>query len=216
MKGTAIRYSADELAWIKACCDLPRAELHALFIQIWQRPEVTVDNLKSLCTRRGWKTGRTGQFHADQVAYNKGKKGYHAPGSEKGWFRKGQQTHNYRGPGHERIDSKDGYVVMIVYQVNPWTGAATRPVLKHRYLWEQVNGPVPKGMRLKCLDGDKTNTDPSNWKAIPHGMAPRLNGIHGRAYDKAPADLKPTIMAIAQLEHQARELRKAKKEAKHG
>ena len=70
--------------------------------------------------------------------------------------------------------------------------------------------PLPQGMCLKCLDGDKTNTDPSNWKAIPRALLPRLNGRFGRDYDAAPAELKPTILAIAELEHQARTVRKGK------
>ncbi|MHC2297885.1 hypothetical protein [Rhizobium mongolense] len=37
--------------------------------------------------------------------------------------------------GHERVDSKDGYIVTIVDEENPWTGAKTRPVHKHRWLW---------------------------------------------------------------------------------
>jgi hypothetical protein len=40
---------------------------------------------------------------------------------------------------------------------------------------------------------------------IPVGMLPRLNNQWGREYDKAPAELKPTIMAVAKLEHRIRE-----------
>ncbi|UFF43090.1 HNH endonuclease [Pseudosulfitobacter pseudonitzschiae] len=93
---------------------------------------------------------------------------------------------------------------MIVAETNPWTGAKTRPVHKHRWLWEQQNGPVPKGMVLKCLDGDKTNTDPSNWEPIPQALLPRLNGRFGRGYDAAPAEIKPTLLATAKLEHAVR------------
>jgi hypothetical protein len=143
------------------------------------------------------------------VPPNKGRKGYSAPGSEKGWFKKGGIPHTARGVGHESVDD-EGYVWMIVAERNPHTGAATRRVMKHRWLWEQAHGPVPEGHRLKCLDGDKQNTAPSNWEAIPHAMAPRLNGRFGRGYDQAPAELKPTIMAIAKLEHKARELKGAK------
>lgn len=215
MKGAWIEYTDDELAWIKACSDLPRTELHALFVQIFNRPEISIDNLKSLCQRRGWKTGRTGCFFKGQTSHNKGKKGTFAPGSEKGWFRKGQEPHNTHYLGHERL-SKDGYVEVSVAERNPHTGYGRRYVQKHRWLWEQLHGQVPEGMRLKCLDGDKSNTDPSNWEAVPMALAPRLNGKYGRGYDTAPSDLKPTIMAIAKLEHQARELRRGKKEAKHG
>jgi hypothetical protein len=205
MKGARISYSADELAWIKACCDLPRRELHALFVQIWKRPDVSQANLTALCKRQGWLTGRTGRFVKGQVPPNAGKKGICAAGSEKGWFPKGNRPHTWRGAGHESIDNRDGYVWLIVNETNPYTGAPTRRVQKHKWLWEKAHGPVPKGHVLKCLDGDKTNCAPSNWEAIPMALLPRLNGRSGRDYDSAPAELKPLILATAKLEHAARE-----------
>lgn len=208
MKGARISYSELELNWIKACCDLPRAEMHALFVQVFGRTDVSVDNLKALCVRKGWKTGRSGRFTKGQISHNAGKKGLRYAGSEKAWFKKGQIPHTWRGPGHESIDNKDGYVWLIVAETNPYTGAATRRVLKHKWLWEQANGPVPKGHVLKCLDGDKTNCDPSNWECIPQALLPRLNGRFGRNYDSAPPELRPLILATAKLEHAAREARK--------
>jgi hypothetical protein len=77
----------------------------------------------------------------------------------------------------------------------------------HRIEWEKLNGPVPEGMVLKCK-GDPLNTDPSNWELIPRGLLPRLNGRFGRGYDEAPADLKPTIMAVAKLEHRLSETKR--------
>lgn len=73
----------------------------------------------------------------------------------------------------------------------------------HLLNWEQQHGPVPKGMCLKCL-GERRNTDPSNWELVPRALLPRLNGKSGRRYDHAPAELKPTIMAVAKLEHRLR------------
>ena len=207
MKGRWVTYSDRELAWIKACADLPRAELHQLFVQIFNRPEITIDNLKSLCQRKGWKTGRTGCFAKGQTPVNKGKPMPYHPNSAATRFKKGRLPHNTNHIGHERL-SKDGYVEISVAEVNPHTGADRRYVHKHRLLWEQANGKIPEGHRLKCLDGNKQNTDPSNWEALPMALAPRLNGRFGRGYDTAPPELKPTILAIAKLEHAARIKRK--------
>lgn len=209
MKGRRIDYSDEELGWIKACADMDRKEMHALFVQIYDRPDVSLSNLNSLCKRKGWLTGRTGQFVKGQKRPdNPSRKGFAPPGCEKGWFRKGHVPHTARGAGHESIDPKDGYVWMIVDETNPHTGAQTRRVLKHHWLWEKANGPVPDGHALKCLDGNRLNTDPSNWEAVPRGLLPRLNGRFGRDYDQAPDELKPTILAIAKLEHRAREVGK--------
>lgn len=209
MKGRAISYSAEELAWIKAHCDLTRRALHREFTERFDRPDVTVENIKALCSRNGWKTGRTGQFRKGQAPANKGKAMPFNANSARTRFKKGNRPHTWRGAGHERIDEKDGYVILIVDEPNPWTGAPTRPVLKHRYLWEKVNGPLPEGYCLKCLDGDKTNTDPSNWEAIPRALLPRLNGRFGRDFDNAPLELRPLILQTARLEHEAREARKS-------
>lgn len=207
MTRRVVRYSDEELNWIKACADLPRREMHHIFVVAFGREDVLLRDLVSLCERRGWKTGRSGQFEKGSVPANKGKRGWVAPGSEKGWFKKGQRPVNKAAIGHEMID-RDGYVQICVEQPNPWTGAATRMIHKHRWLWEKKHGPVPAGHRLKCLDGNKENTDPANWEAIPMALAPRLNGKFGRGYDTAPSDLKPLILATAKLEHAVRAARR--------
>lgn len=214
MKGRAISYLPQELAWIEARKEMPRRELWELFCAFWQRDDVSLHNFKALCKRHGFMTGRTGRFVPGQEAHNKGKPfaGARHPNCIGSQFKKGNVPHTYRGAGHERIDSNDGYVVMIVDEENPWTGAKTRPVLKHRWLWEQANGPLPEGHALKCLDGDRTNTDPSNWTAVPRAMLPRLSGGKvGVHYDSAPAELKPAIMAVARLDHASREAARGRK-----
>jgi len=207
MKGRRIDYIPEELAWIEARKDWPRRQLHSGFCFMFGRKDVNFGAFKNLCWRKGWFTGRTGHFDAGQTPANKGKKMPYNPKSAATRFKKGQEPHNTKFLGHERL-SKDGYVEISVEETNPHTGYHRRYVLKHRWLWEQANGPVPEGHRLKCLDGDKTNTDPSNWEPLPYAMAPLLNGIHGRGYDAAPAELKPTILAIAKLQHKARQVRR--------
>ncbi|MGD9862561.1 MAG: HNH endonuclease [Pseudodonghicola sp.] len=209
MKGSWIQYSAEELAWIEARKHLPRRQLHADFCLRWGRDDVSMDNLKGLCTRKGWGTGRTGCFEPGQIPPNKGHKGYCAPGSEKGWFKKGARHGKaralYKPIGTERL-SKDGYLERKVHDEMP---LQSRWRAVHLIRWEEVNGPLPERHCLKCIDGDKTNTDPDNWACIPRALLPKLNARwSGVAYDDAPAELKPTILAAARLHHAARELRK--------
>ena len=209
MKGQSIAYSPEELAWIKAHSGQPRKDLHAAFQTRFDRTDVSKDAIKALCTRKGWKTGRSGRFVKGQVSITKGMKMPFNPNSARTQFKKGVLPHNHRGPGHERICPKDGYVTLIVAEQNPWTGAKTRPVLKHRWLWEKANGPIPNGHVLKCLDGDKTNCDPENWELVSQSMLPRLaGGRHGKGYDDHTPELRPTVLAIAKLEDKAREARR--------
>lgn len=203
MKGRAISYNAHERTWIKANATRSRREAHHDFCLIFDRPDVSFTNFKQLCKRNGWLTGRTGHFTAGGVAHNKGKKMPFNANSARTQFKRGQLPPNAKYLGHERV-SKDGYVEISIAETNPHTGFKRRYVLKHRHLWQQINGPVPEGSALKCLDGNKTNCDPSNWACIPRAMLPRLNGRFGRDYDTAPAELKPIIMKVATLEHKAR------------
>lgn len=118
-------------------------------------------------------------------------------------FKPGSAPANRVPIGSERVVA--GYVEIKVDEPNPHTGHSTRFVQKHVWLWKKINGPVPRGHCLKSLDGNKLNTDPENWIAIPRALLPRLNGRFGRNYDTAPAELQPAILAIARLEHAARE-----------
>lgn len=207
MKGRAIPYSADELAWIEAHKKLVRREAHAKFCRKFGRDDVPFEAYNALCKRKGWLTGRTGRFDPGHLPANKGKKMPYNENSARNHFKPGHLPHNTRYAGHERL-SPEGYVEVSVEETNPHTGFERRYVQKHRWLWEKINGPVPEGHALKCLDGNKQNTDPSNWEPIPRAMLPRLNGRFGRDYDHAPDELKPTIMAVAKLEHAAREARR--------
>lgn len=217
MKGHPITYTAAEMEWLEANRSMVISDYHREFAAMSGRDDVSLKNLHSLRKRKGWRTGRTGCFAKGAAPHNKGVpcppgKGGRHPNARATQFKKGNVSHTFRGAGHERIDTKDGYVVLIVDEVNPWTGGRTRPVHKHVYLWTQMNGPVPEGHVLKCLDGNKLNTDPSNWEAIPRGVLPRLNGgkaTRVMAYDSAPAELKPALLAIAKIDQKIKDKRGA-------
>jgi hypothetical protein len=206
MKGKPIDLCDQELAWIEAHHDWSRQDLHRGFCARYMRTDVSLSNLASLCKRKGWLTGRTGCFAPGQAPANKGKPMPYNAASAATRFKKGQRPANKVDIGHESINR--GYVMVCVAAPNPHTSAQTHMAFKHRWLWEQAHGPVPDGMALKCLDGDRTNCSPANWQCIPVAMLPRLNGRFGRGYDTAPAEVKPVIMLISTLEHKARTARK--------
>lgn len=213
-KGRHRKFSAEEMAWLKDNHKLPIADYHRAFVEAFPREDVRPQNLHALRKRMGWKTGRSGCFEKGMTPANKGRrcaegKGGRHPNARRTQFKKGSAPHNTNYVGHERV-SKDGYVEISVDEVNPYTGFERRYVLKHRWLWEKANGPVPEGHALKCLDGDRTNTDPSNWEPVPRALLPRLNGGTRKklvAYDDAPDALKPMILAAAKLQYAAREAR---------
>lgn len=269
MKGQRIRYSADELAFVKNHFRMTRRDLAALFASRFRRPDVTDEHLKRLCLRHGWTTapkpwmphedavlrrlypttptlriaerlgrsvpstwkraeklglkkdeaylnsptaghlqsgderGRVSRFQKGQAPPNKGlrRPGWHRGRMKETQFKKGALTgcaaKVVKPIGAERM-SKDGYLERKINNDLPFQ-ARWRGV--HRIRWEEVNGPQPKGYALKSKDGNKLNTDPSNWELVPRALLPRLNNQYGRNYDGAPVEVKPSIMAVAKLEH---------------
>lgn len=215
MKGRNIPYTVEEMAWLEANHGLVIGEYHRQFCERFRRDDVSKINLHSLRKRKGWKTGRTGCFETGFVPHNKGKpcapgRGGRHPNAQKTQFKKGHGRTGvavdlYKPIGTERL-SKEGYIERKIHDGLP---LQSRWRSVHVIRWEADNGPVPEGMALKCLDGDRSNTDPANWEPVPRAMLPRLAGTHGRGYDSAPDELKPTMMAIAKLEYHARERRRA-------
>lgn len=220
MKGKPISYTAAELAWIEAHCRDERREMCAAFNAKFRR-DIALKNLNALCKRKGWLTGRTGCFTKGQVPHNKGKPcapgtGGRHPNARKTQFKKGERTgiakKHYKPIGYERI-TEDGYRER---KVNDGPVFKDRWQLVQRIEWEAANGPIPDGYALKCLDGDKLNCDPANWEPIPRGVLARLNGGRFRktlAYDDAPPELKPVVMANAKLKHRVQELRADRSDA---
>lgn len=201
MKGRSIPYSAAEMAWLEANRLMVISDYARAFNERFGR-DVEVKNLHALRKRKGWKTGRTGFFEKGQEPFNKGKPHPTRGRAAETQFKKGQEPHNTRFLGHERL-SQNGYVEISIAQTNPHTGYHRRYVLKHRWAWEQANGPVPKGHALKCLDGNRQNCDPSNWEAVPRALLPRLAGGNRYrrvlAFDDAAPEVRPALLAAAKL-----------------
>lgn len=202
--GRSIKYSAAEIAWLRANCTLKIGDYHRAFCAAFGRTDISAGNLNGLRKRRKWKTGRDGRFSRGVAPWSKGKKIGSTPGSARTQFKKGSRTGRatdlYKPIGFERVSG--GY---LVRKINDDLPMYKRWRAVHLLNWERDRGPIPDGFRLKCLDGNKLNVDIANWEIIPMGMLPRLNGKSGRDYDHAPAELRPAIMAVAKLEHRLRE-----------
>jgi hypothetical protein len=76
-------------------------------------------------------------------------------------FQPVQLPHNTQPVGHERV-SKDGYIYIKVSMTE-------KMVLKHRYVWEQANGPVPDGHCVAFRDGNRQNCELSNLYLLSRG-----------------------------------------------
>ena len=110
------------------------------------------EQVKGMMYRNKLTTGTGGYFKKGSTPWNKGLKGY--MGANKTSFKKGTIPPQYRPVGSERI-AKDGYIEIKVEDPNKWE-------LKHRVIWEQHNGEIPKGYAVIFADGDKSNLDIDN------------------------------------------------------
>lgn len=212
MKGRAIEYNKKELAWIKRNCKWPTKKAWRKFCKFFDRDDVSLTHYNSLRKRKGWLTGRTGCYEKGCTPENKGKKMPYNANTAKTQFKKGNKPHTAKYLGHERICSKDGYVYLNIGETNPHTGAVSRYVLKHKYLWEKKNGKLPKGHCLKCLDGNRQNTTPSNWEAVSRGILPFLvkggKSKNNYDYDEMPDEIKPSVLALAKVKYAKSKLKK--------
>lgn len=106
--------------------------------------------IKAYLTNHNLRNGVVCRFSKGHVPANKGKKmsaEVYARASAT-MFKKGHIPVNHKPVGSERIDSKDGYHLVKVAEPNKWR-------LKHVLLWEQHNGPVPKGHKIVFANQNK-------------------------------------------------------------
>lgn len=129
------------------------------------------------------KNGSNSRFKKGVVPFNKGKKieEYLSPEKieklKKTSFKKGNLPHNTKYDGYERVN-KYGYTEVRVSQ--------GKFVLKHRLIWEEHFGSIPKGNIIIFKDGDKTNLDISNLEMI----SKEENAIRNRILPDYPRELQ--------------------------
>lgn len=109
----------------------------------------TYKQIKTYYQNHCIKSGLDYRFKKGQVPPNKGRKGYCSPGSEKGWFKKGNTPMNHKPVGTEVIQGY-GYTWVKIAEPNIW-------VPKHRLIWEEEHGEIPEGSIIIFLDGNKQN-----------------------------------------------------------
>lgn len=161
--------------------------------------QFTNGQISSALKRMGVSTGRTGRFEKGNIPYNKGTKGIAKPNS--GSFKKGQKATNWRPVGSERIN-KDGYIEVKVSddgrKQDMWK-------LKHRVVYEEHNGPIPKGSAIIFGDGDKLNLSHDNLILITRSQLAILNKNGLRQED---IELTKTAINVVDLMLQIGKLKK--------
>lgn len=146
------------------------------------------------------KTGSDGRFEQGNVPFNKGTKGL--TGANKTSFKKGNKSHNWVPIGSERV-TKDDYIQIKVqegkFQHN-WKG-------KHILIYEEHNGPVPKGHNVIFGDGNNRNFDIDNLVLVTKAQMLFLNR---HSLIKNSAEITKIGIAVADIDRKINQKRKGK------
>ena len=182
-------------------CPISTIYNQAAKLGLHKAPEFVAEiaRVRSLDPNHG---GRAYRFKPGQAPANKGKKQtdfMSAEGIERTKptrFQKGHIPPNYRPVGSERINV-DGYVEVKVREgLSGWR-------LKHRVVWEEAYGVIPKGHNIQFRDGNRLNCTLENLYIIS-----RPNQLRAQSIYNYPPELQDVIRLKGRVK---REINKQKK-----
>ncbi len=143
----------------------------------------TKGQMKNYYNRNKLNSGLTGRFEKGHEPWTKGKKWADYMSEEaqersrKTCYDHAHIPENALPVGSIRM-TKDGYLIKKVqergYQWERWQ-------LLHRLIWEEHNGPIPKGQVLTFKNGDKTDCRLENLALITQEENKSLNKKHLRS-----------------------------------
>jgi hypothetical protein len=162
--------------------------------------------------RRGDNVGQQYRFKPGQAPANKGTRrpGWHAGRMRETWFAKGERrgvaVALYKPVGSERI-CKDGYLERKTHdeisagvsrqEANRLRQRRWRAV--HLILWEEANGPIPRGHAVVFTNGDRRDIRLDNLTLITRAELMRRNTIHN-----LPTPLKQTVRLLSSVNREIR------------
>jgi len=147
--------------------------------------------LRSYKKNRHMSSGVDGTFRATGRRF-KIPKGTRIPGSEKGWFKKGQMPHNHMEVGAQ-VFTFDGYIKVKIAEPNYWE-------FLHKLVWQEANGPIPPEHNIIFLDGNKQNCSLENLYCIPKDEYGALQSLRSEN-----PEITLTAAAVVKLKYLALE-----------
>lgn len=130
---------------------------------------LTTRQMKTWKKNHGLSSGLKGT--EGQAPPNKGTKGLYNVGGNRTSFKQGQRALNYKPVGSERID-RDGYILIKVTDEGPWH---KRWRHKHKVVWEEKYGQIPRGHAVLFADQNRRNIEPDNLILVSRGKLAVMN-----------------------------------------
>ena len=148
----------------------------------------TESQIRAACNNRKFCSGKGTRFQRGHTPWNKDTKGY--TGANSTSFRKGIKPHNYLPIGTEISDSY-GYIKAKVAEPKAWEH-------KHKIVYRQYKGEIPKGCVVLFADGDKRNFTPDNLILVSRAQLAYLNRNRLISVDSDVTKAAVNIAAVAQ------------------
>lgn len=151
--------------------------------------------IKGVMFRNNLTTGTGGHFRKGSIPWNRGLKGY--MGANKTSFKKGTIPPNYKPVGTERL-AKDGYIEVKVKDPNKWE-------LKHRLIYKEHHGEIPKGHNVIFADRDKRNFDIDNLILVSKAQMLVLNNnkliYNDKELTKTGVNIANVMLKLSEIEN---------------
>ncbi len=140
-----------------------------------KKPREVIATMSREAMRNPNHPGRAHLFHAHQVPWNVGKKGWQAGGrSAETQFKPGMKPHTWHPIGHERL-TIEGYLQRKMTD----TGTTRRDYVNvHHLVWLELRGEIPPGHILVFRDGNPANIAIDNLECITRAENMRRNSVH--------------------------------------
>lgn len=132
-------------------------------------------------------------FRKGDNSFNKGKKWdeFMSPDGQKNsiktTFKKGSKPMNHKPVGSQRIENRDGYLLVKTEEPNVWK-------LKHRLVWEQHNGKIPRGFNVQFLNKDRSDCRIENLYLIS-----RSDQVGHNSIIRYPNELRKAIFRVSKI-----------------
>lgn len=193
-KGERLEYTQEQEQFVRENYPhMSRSELTAAFNERFGKSK-TSSQVICFAKRCGIRSGRSGCFQPGSKPWNTGTKGLVPPNS--GQFKPGSVPINLKDEGFERVNVY-GYIEVKISESNPYTGAPTRFKLKQIVVWEAANGPIPKGHKLRFIDGDKLNCTLKNLELVSNAEHLHMNRV---GYSEVIPEMKSIAKTLIKLE----------------
>lgn len=201
-----IRYSEEQKQFIiKNNYMRPAKELAEMFNKKFNT-NIEAKHIKNFRRNNKLSSGLTGRFEKGHIPINKGTKGMFNVGGNKTSFKKGNTPANSDPVGTEKWKcshnncADEGFLYVKIQDKKGrfnWKQ-------KHRLIWEEAYGPIPKGHKVIFLDGNRHHIELSNLILVSNSQMLIMNKNNLIYKDK---ELTKTGHLIAKVIEKSRKIK---------